>query len=195
TTYPVPVRRLARLCGLAVAVLAPGAGLVVGTAQPAAAHATLTGTTPAADSVLDTAPTEVELVFDEPVEVVDDAIRVFGPDGDRVDDGIVETADGGAVLRAPLTAAAEGTYTVAWRVTSEDSHTLSGSFVFHHGTETGSVALDDGSTHVTTTVGGAVGRWLGLAGTLTAVGAATVALLLGRRSPGVGDGRTTTGGE
>lgn len=186
-------------------MLAPGTGLVVGAAPPAAAHATLTGTTPAADSVLDAAPTEVELVFDEPVEVVDDAIRVFGPDGDRVDDGTVETADGGAVLRAPLTAGAEGTYTVAWRVTSEDSHTLSGSFVFHHGTETGSVALDDGGTHVTTTVGGAVGRWLGLAGTLAAVGAATVALLLGRRSPEGGDltgdgdaaddGLATTGGD
>lgn len=162
-----------------------GAALLVGGAAPAGAHATLIGTTPAADALVDAVPDQVELQFDEPVETVDDAVQVFGPGGDRVDLGAVELVDGGATLRAPVDADDQGTYTVAWRVSSEDSHTLSGSFVFHNGTRTGAVDVggDDGDT--VTGVAGGIGRWLALAGTLTAVGAATVALL----RPGSGPGR------
>jgi copper transport protein len=160
---------------LLVLVLGPGA-------SPAGAHATLTGTTPAADELLDAPPDTVELRFDEPVETVEGAVRVFGPDGERVDAGTVETADGGATLRAAVDGDAEGTYTVAWRVTSEDSHALSGSFVYHVGTRTGAVDVDgDGGDTTTAWVGGA-GRWLGFAGALAAIGAAAVALLLAPRS-------------
>ncbi len=184
-------RTAARVAARAVAAaLAAGAALVVGGASPAGAHATLIGTAPAADGEIDAVPEVVELRFDEPVETTEGAVEVFGPDGDRVDLGTVETADGGATLRAPVDAGvtAQGTYTVAWRVTSEDSHTLSGSFVFHNGTRTGAVAVDDdGGT--TTSVAGGIGRWLGFAGTLTAVGAATVALLRPRR-PGDGGARS-----
>jgi copper transport protein len=156
---------------LLVLVLGPGA-------SPAGAHATLTGTTPAADELLDAPPDAVELRFDEPVETVEDAVRVFGPGGERVDAGTVEVVDGGATLRAGVDGEAEGTYTVAWRVTSEDSHTLSGSFVYNVGTRTGAVDVDgDGGDTTTAWVGGA-GRWLGFAGALAAIGAASVALLL-----------------
>ncbi len=187
----MPSRTAARVAARAVAAaLAAGAALVVAGASPAGAHATLIGTAPAADGEIDAVPEVVELRFDEPVETTEGAVQVFGPDGDRVDLGTVETADGGATLRAPVDAGvtAQGTYTVAWRVTSEDSHTLSGSFVFHNGTRTGAVAVDDdGGT--TTSVAGGIGRWLGFAGTLTAVGAATVALLRPRR-PGDGGARS-----
>lgn len=161
---------------VAAAVLAV---LLLGGAAPAGAHATLIGTVPAADGVVDAVPDAVELRFDEPVEVVDDAVQVFGPDGARVDQGVVERQDGGSTLVAPIDAVEQGTYTVAWRVTSEDSHTLSGSFVFHDGTRTGAVAVDDGGSTATDLIGG-VGRWLGLAGTMTVIGAVAVALLLGR---------------
>jgi copper transport protein len=165
----------------------------VGAAAPAGAHATLVGTAPAADGVVEAVPTEVELRFDEPVGTVEGAIQVFGPDGNRVDLGTVDTDDGGATLRAPIEADATGTYTVAWRVTSEDSHTLSGSFVFHNGTRTGGVAVADGGNDTTTSVGGGIGRWLGFAGTLTAAGAAMLALLLPRRRPGADEGLGATG--
>ena len=141
--------------------------LLAGGAAPAGAHATLIGTVPAADGVVDAVPEAVELRFDEPVELVDDAVQVFGPDGERVDRGTVDTQDAGATLVAPIDGGAEGTYTVAWRVTSEDSHTLSGSFVFHNGTRTGAVDVDDGES-TATDLFGAVGRWLGFAGTITA---------------------------
>jgi copper transport protein len=162
---------------LIVLVLGPGA-------SPAGAHATLTGTTPAADELLDAPPDTVELRFDEPVETVEDAVRVFGPGGERVDGGTVEVADGGATLRAAVDGGADGTYTVAWRVTSEDSHTSSGSFVYHVGTRTGAVDVDDDGGDITTAWVGGAGRWLGFAGALAAIGAASVALLLGpRRRP------------
>lgn len=171
--------RVARLLLRGGAALALAGGLLAGGAGPAGAHATLVGTVPAADGELDAVPDAVELQFDEPVETVDDAVQVYGPDGDRVDLGTVESDDGGATLRAPIEADAQGTYTVAWRVTSEDSHTLSGSFVFHNGTRTGAVDVG-GGTSTTTGVLGGVGRWLGFAGALTAVGAAALALLLPR---------------
>ena len=168
---------------LLVLVLGPGA-------SPVGAHATLTGTTPAADELLDAPPDTVELRFDEPVETVEGAVRVFGPDGEPVDAGTVETADGGATLRAAVDGDAEGTYTVAWRVTSEDSHTLSASFVYHVGTRTGAVDVGgDGGDTTTAWVGGAA-RWLGFAGALAAIGAAALALLLAPRrrpAPLVGD--------
>ncbi len=171
---------------MAAALVIAAALLLGGSASPAGAHATLVGTVPAADGMVDAVPDQVELRFDEPVETVENAVQVFGPDGDRVDLGTVETADGGATLRAPVEADAQGTYTVAWRVTSEDSHTLSGSFVFHNGTRTGAVAVTEGGGDTVTTWAGGIGRWLGLAGTLVAVGAATLALLRPR-----GAGRAT----
>ena len=119
--------------GALVTTLLSATVLIVGAAPPAGAHATLTGTVPAADEVVDAVPDVVELQFDEPVETVGGAVEVFGPDGERVDLGSVDTDDGGATLRAPIEGDAIGTYTVAWRVTSEDSHTLTGSFVFHNG--------------------------------------------------------------
>jgi copper transport protein len=190
-----------RACLLGAAASALAAGLLAVTllacgAAPAGAHATLIGTDPAADGVVDAVPAAVELRFDERVELVDDAVQVFGPDGGRVDERTVETRDAGATVVAPIGGDAQGTYTVAWRVTSEDSHTLSGSFVFHNGTRTGAVDVDGGDSTATDVFGG-VARWLGFAGTMTALGAAAVALLLRRPIPGGGrtrDGVVAAGG-
>jgi copper transport protein len=183
--------RRACLLGGAASALATGllvTTLLAGGAAPAGAHATLIGTVPAADGVVDAVPAAVELRFDEPVELGDDAVQVFGPDGGRVDQGTLEKRDAGATLVAQIGGDAQGTYTVAWRVTSEDSHTLSGSFVFHNGTRTGAVDVDDGNSSATDIFGG-VGRWLGFAGTMAAIGAAAVALLLPRPAPGDGGTR------
>lgn len=180
TAYPEPMsaRAAARVRGRALAAaLVLGAGLLLGDASPAGAHATLIGTVPAADAMLDAAPDAVELQFDEPVEVTDGAVQVFGPGGQRVDRGTVDTDDG-MTLRAPVDASDTGTFTVAWRVTSEDSHTITGSFVFHNGTQTGAVALADADADAATTWAGGVGRWLALAGVLAAAGSAVLALML-----------------
>ena len=164
--------------GLAWAVVATltTAALLMATARPAMAHATLLSTTPTADELLSRGPDDVELVFDEPVEVVDGAVRVFGPSGERVDRGQVEIDD--TTLRAPIDSDAQGTYTVAWRVLSGDSHNLEGSFVFHVGTKTGAIDIAD-ADDPPTEVAGTLGRLLAIAGTLLLFGAGFMRLLNG----------------
>ena len=157
--------------GAAVVLLA-----IVVSAGPASAHATLIATVPAGDELLDDVPATVQLQFDEPVDVVDGGVRVFGPDGGRVDQGRVEVE--GSTLVVPIDAAGEGTYTVAWRALSEDNHNLESSFVFHVGTRTGAAeiaALDDRLGDAV----GTVGRLLALGGMLALFGAAVVRLLDG----------------
>lgn len=70
----------------------------------------------------------------------------------------------------------QGTYTVAWRVTSDDGHTITGSFVFHVGRVTGAADIDD-STPASAVVGGYAGRWLAYAGSLVLIGALALRLL------------------
>jgi copper transport protein len=156
--------------------------VVVPLASRAGAHATLVGTSPADDSVVDAVPERVELQFDEPVEVVDGGIQVIAPDGSRADRGPVDPDDDGATLVVPIEGAGEGTYTVAWRVISEDSHNLTGSFVFHVGVETGAAELEERSSTPADATGG-IGRWLGFAGAFTVIGAAVVSAAIGATTP------------
>src|SRR4051812_40534863 len=69
---PVISRRLSRstLAAAAGALLAGMIGSVLLGAAPAAAHASLKSSTPAADSVLATAPRSVELLFNEAVTLL-----------------------------------------------------------------------------------------------------------------------------
>ena len=144
-------------------------------AAPASAHATLVSTTPPGEEVIDRVPSEVKLVFDEAVEVVDGGVRVFGPSGERVDRAVSDVRGGGRTVVAPIDdPGTQGTYTVSWRVLSEDSHNLSGSFVFHVGTETGGTDIGDDASTVTDVAGG-LARWTAYAGALVALGAALLA--------------------
>lgn len=168
---------MSRAVRLALFAVTVALAIIVGPlATSASAHATLVATTPPGDEVINRVPAEVVITFDEAVEVVDGGVRVFGPSGERVDRGLVETEDGGRTVRAPIDdAEARGTFTVSWRVLSEDSHNLSGSFVFHVGTETGDADIGDDANTVVDVVGG-LARWAGFAGALVALGAAALAL-------------------
>ncbi|RKN38016.1 copper resistance protein CopC [Streptomyces hoynatensis] len=121
-------RSLAALLLGAVAALA---ALLV-TAAPAAAHATLAGSTPGDGEVVATAPEQVTLTFSEHVSVAEGGIRVLGPEGEAADTGELggEGAERSVALRPGLP---EGTYTVAWQVVSADSHPISGAFTFSIG--------------------------------------------------------------
>lgn len=162
------------LAAVGICLVAVGATLAT-TAQPAAAHATLLSTVPAGDELLASAPEAVELSFDEPVEVLEGAaIRVFGPDGERVDRGAVDVD--GPTLTAPIDGAQRGTYTVAWRVLSGDSHNLSGSFVFHVGARSGAVRIDNSDDPIVNAAG-TLGRFLAFAGTTMLFGTGALAAL------------------
>ncbi|MEU6488267.1 copper resistance protein CopC [Streptomyces sp. NPDC046887] len=125
---PVAVRLLLVLAALLGAVLAGAA--------PASAHAALTASDPRDGAVVKAAPKEVTLTFSEQVAMGDDSIRVLEPSGKRADTGTVRDRSGGGEVRHSVglhSGLPDGTYTVAWRVVSADSHPISGAFTFSIG--------------------------------------------------------------
>lgn len=103
-------------------------------ATAANAHAELTGSNPIADSVIGSMPPAVELTFGEKLMVMAGSeaanqITVTNEKGERVDSKNTTVAERVASVEiAPD--AAEGTYTVGYRVVSEDGHPIEGSFKF-----------------------------------------------------------------
>jgi copper transport protein len=97
----------------------------------AVGHAILLTTKPGNDSVLDQAPSQVTLRFNEPVESAFGSLRVYDSQARRVDDGHVVRPDEKTVAVAIERRLSRGTYTVTWRVVSADAHPVSGAFVFH----------------------------------------------------------------
>ncbi|MFD7626283.1 copper resistance CopC/CopD family protein, partial [Streptomyces sp. NPDC059851] len=125
-----------------LALLAATFALIVGGTGRAFAHSGLSGSDPADGAVLQTAPKHVTLTFNESVGLSEDSLRVLSPDNERVNPRPAQHADGkdntGRVeLPDKL---AQGTYTVAWRVTSADGHPISGAFVFSIGKPSGTAA-------------------------------------------------------
>lgn len=108
--------------------------LIALAAAPAAfAHATLASTNPTDGSVLKRAPARVSLRFDEHVSTPFGAVRVLDADGKRVDNGR-ETRPRPDTVAVGLPAGlSNGTYVVAWRVSSADTHPVHGAFTFSVG--------------------------------------------------------------
>ena len=101
---------------------------------PAAlAHATLVSSTPSDGAVLVRAPKQVVLAFNEPVESALGSVRVYDGGLDRVDDGVTTKPEPSQVAVGVRSGLPRGTYTVAWRVISADSHPVHGAFVFSVG--------------------------------------------------------------
>ncbi|HWL64796.1 MAG TPA: copper resistance protein CopC, partial [Actinomycetota bacterium] len=109
--------------------------LLLWAAAPARAHAIVESTEPAIDEVVPSAPSEIVMHFNEPVEVAFGAIRAYDTSGDRVDTADVDHVAGDATaVRVGLEPdLPDGTYTVTWRVISADSHVIQEAFVFHVG--------------------------------------------------------------
>ena len=108
-----------------------GAGLARRAAS-VAAHASWSGPPPdyapgdfprdphcIAGGVLATPPTAVRLTFTEPIELIRDGIMVVAPSGARVTGG---RRGGARDSVRPIVADEPGTYLVAWRITSADTH-------------------------------------------------------------------------
>ncbi|MFG2845720.1 FixH family protein [Kitasatospora sp. NPDC048296] len=155
--------------GVLLALMLAGAG-------PASAHATLDSTDPRQNSVVATAPQAVTLTFSETVSLSSDSVRVLDPAGKAVDAGNPAHADGqGNTARVALNSGlANGTYTVAWRAVSEDSHPVGGAFTFSIG------APSDTSVSATALQGAkADGLVSALYGTGRTVAYAAFALLAG----------------
>jgi methionine-rich copper-binding protein CopC len=106
----------------------------VAAASSALAHAFLESASPRPGAKVTAPPSEVRIVFSEPVEAAFSSISVSGPPGFA-----------GAALAKPVTTQGRtlaarmpgslpaGRYVVRWRVISIDSHTTQGSFAFEVG--------------------------------------------------------------
>jgi copper transport protein len=104
-------------------------------AGPASAHAALIKSDPKDGSVVKTAPSEVRLWFSEGVLLSTDSVKVLGPDGRRADASPAQhVGSDSASAAAPLhSGLADGTYVVAWKAVSADSHPVAGAFTFSIG--------------------------------------------------------------
>lgn len=111
--------------GLPLAVL-----LLLLTVRPAVAHDELVGSTPANGARVTGASLagQVVLHFEEPPLAIGAQVRVTGPTG-TISTG--EPRIHGSDLVQPLSPSiAAGSYTVVWRITSDDGHVVSGSIPF-----------------------------------------------------------------
>ncbi|GAA2937626.1 copper resistance protein CopC [Streptomyces violaceus] len=155
--------------------------LLLFSAAPASAHAALRSTDPDDGSVVRQAPRSVTLTFTESVGLLDDSFRVFGPDQRRLHTGEATHADGRSdTARVGLPGKlAQGTYTVAWRVVSADSHPVSGAFSFSVGKRSATTTQIDTGPDEDPLTGGLydAARYLAYLAAALLVGAAAFALL------------------
>ena len=166
---PAQAGALLSFLALLVAPILPGA-----TGGVALGHAQLVASSPSAGEIVATPPTELRLVFSEPLE------SEFTSAAITTDDGSVIVSRGGSVdptdrfqLVLELPHLADGIYVVEWRTLSAaDGHTAEGFLSFGVG-DTGGVAPTAESTHTTHAEADpfdVAGRWLTYAGMFAALG-------------------------
>ena len=177
STIPRPVnRRVAFTLSALLAALVASLVGVLGAAGTVSAHATLQDSSPPANAVLTDAPTSITLTFDEGVNKVDDSIRLVAADGTAIALGAVTQDDTGAVLTAQVPTLTNGTYVVAWKAISDDSHPVSGAFTFTVGTPTTTNPNLVNDLLTSNRPGGSNEVWLGVGRAASFLG---LALLLG----------------
>ncbi|MGW2283587.1 copper resistance CopC/CopD family protein [Streptomyces phaeochromogenes] len=158
-----------------------GALFVLGGAGPVSAHSAVRETTPGEGTVLKSAPKQVTMTFTESVGITDDSLRVLSPENRRVNAGDTEHASGRSdTVRVPLDGGlADGTYTVAWRVVSADSHPISGAFTFSIGKPSETMASVSAEPAVNPASGALydIARYAAYAAVALLIGAATFVLV------------------
>lgn len=151
-------------------------------APSAGAHATIIRTTPADRAVVGSVPRTVQIRWSEAVDLGPDSVRLLDATGGVIDTPKPTRAAGDAataVLRLPA-GLRDGTYVVAWRVTSADSHPVSGAFSFSVGAPSAVVvSTEPGTASPAVKVADGIARGLAFAGFALALGGAAVLLLLG----------------
>lgn len=115
---------------LALALVAVLAWPLVGPPSAVDAHAVVVSVSPPPGSLLESAPGEVVVNFNEPVSVDDRSIVVIDADGNQVSGPAVS---GGATVTAPLDAGTTGWHAVSWYAVSADGHPVSGAWTFRVG--------------------------------------------------------------
>jgi copper transport protein len=175
------ISRLRRFAGL-IALACAFAALTV----PAAAHAVLEASDPAAGAEVARSPARITLTFDENVETSLGALRVFDASGALIagTGPIVHPAGDGTRVSITASPLPRGRYVVVWHVVSADSHVVGGGYAFGVGVPAGDpppLERDPGGAIMATTVHLAL-----IAGVLLAVGIPAAAAALGVAGEGAG---------
>lgn len=159
--------------------------VVVSRPGSAEAHAALESSEPAANGLLRSAPEQIVLNFNEPLDTATTAIALVDAAGRELQVGEFSYSNSNRTVAAPPGRLPPGSYTVFWaNVSRVDGHRITGSFPF-------TVLNSDGSLPGGATIGaGATGgsepaaepgpvivRFLALLG-LTGIGAAALLLLM-----------------
>lgn len=153
-------------------------------ATPASAHATLTASDPPAGSVLTEPPMAITVTFSEPVDLVEQSLRVLRADGTIVKLDPARRGPTPAMISATVTERlAPGSYVVAWAAVSEDSHPIRGAYIFSVGAPTAGAeqVIADLDTRQADPVASswlAVGRFASYVGLAVLVGTITATAML-----------------
>lgn len=114
--------------------------LVLATAGPASAHDELVSTNPAAGSSVEKAPTTLDLTFSGNIQDIGSEVRVTDSHGTDMTRGTLAVQK--TKVSQPLREGGDSdeTYTVTWRVVSQDGHPIEGTFTYDVGEGAGSTA-------------------------------------------------------
>lgn len=97
----------------------------------AQAHAILVKSQPGKDETVTVAPKQIDLWFNDPVRSEYKALAVIDSEGKRVDNHDVEQSlTDGSNIHATVQDLVPGTYTIRYRVVSQDTHIVTGKFQF-----------------------------------------------------------------
>jgi copper transport protein len=177
--------RQRRVLAAAIAWVAVGWLLA---AAPAAAHALVVASNPAAGAVLPRPPAELRVVFSEPVRSLGQGLTLRGARG-RVPLGPVRhPPDHPEVLAAVLPRLGDGAYTATWRIVSvDDGHVEAGTFAFAVG-HGASVGASSPAPPQLPPPGQAAARWVAVTGVLALAGMLLAARALWGRAGPIGPG-------
>ncbi|HZE29477.1 MAG TPA: copper resistance protein CopC [Gaiellaceae bacterium] len=103
--------------------------LALGLPAAASAHATLVRTEPAYGTRVERSPKLVRLHFDQSVDALPNAIRVYDANGRLLSGQTLLSADK-RTIDTPVSRLPRGGYTVRWRAVSADGHVVSGVYTF-----------------------------------------------------------------
>jgi hypothetical protein len=102
---------------------------LLGLATPTAfAHNVLIDSTPGDGDTVETAPTSIELVFDQPVQNKFPQVAVIDADENHYEQGEPEIV--GSTVTQALDGLPDGEHTVSYRVLSADGHPVDGTISF-----------------------------------------------------------------
>ena len=170
------VRRRALVAGAvaALALLVPAA---------ASAHAYLIKTVPAASVILDTAPSSVQLTYDEAVEPRFAIVSVTDVHAHQETTGpVTRSPSDPDTLVVPIQHVGEGWYLVYWRAISVDGHPVQGAFTFAVGPNAGP-APQFRVPHIAGTATSTqlvIAKWLAFLTVMTAIGLFVLRIAIAR---------------